>query len=48
MVVNREREAVKQDGCTVAVNCLGFGGTLAVKRDSDLEYLKQLTPLKVL
>jgi ATP adenylyltransferase/5',5'''-P-1,P-4-tetraphosphate phosphorylase II len=47
-VVNRKLEAVKSEGRTVGVNCLGFGGTLAVKRESDLEYLKEVTPLKVL
>ena len=48
LLVNRKQEAVKMEGCTVGVNCLGFGGTLAVKRESDLEYLKTVSPLKIL
>lgn len=49
LIVNRSKEAVKEPGvATVGVNCLGFGGTLAVKRQSDLDYLKKMTPLKIL
>jgi len=48
LVVNRQQEALRSEGATVGVNCLGFGGTLAVKRQTDLDYLKEVGPLGIL
>jgi ATP adenylyltransferase/5',5'''-P-1,P-4-tetraphosphate phosphorylase II len=39
---------VKEDGNTVGVNTLGFGGTLAVKNKLDLEYLRNKSPVTIL
>jgi len=39
---------VTAENRAIGVNSLGFGGTIAVKSVSDFEYLKQLTPLRML
>jgi len=35
-------------GARITVNSLGFAGTIAVKNLESLDYLKGITPLKVL
>ena len=48
LIVNRSIEAVKEDVRTVTVNALGFAGTLAVKREEDIELIKTYGPLGIL
>jgi ATP adenylyltransferase/5',5'''-P-1,P-4-tetraphosphate phosphorylase II len=39
---------VKEDDKTVTVNSFGFVGTLAVKREEDLEIIKKYSPIGIL
>lgn len=48
LIVNRSIEAFKEDVRTVTVNSLGFAGTLAVKREEDIELIKTYGPLGIL
>mmetsp|Transcript_17969 Transcript_17969/g.30572 ORF Transcript_17969/g.30572 Transcript_17969/m.30572 type:complete len:94 (+) Transcript_17969:708-989(+) len=48
LVVLRQVEAVKEENKTVTVNSLGFAGTLAVKREEDLELLNKYSPIGIL
>jgi len=48
LMVMRTHEAYKMGENSIGVNTLGFGGTLAVKREQDLELLKKMSPLKIL
>jgi len=41
LIVMREHEAITEDDKTVTVNSFGFAGTIAVKREADLELLKK-------
>jgi ATP adenylyltransferase len=44
----RQIEAVKEDSKTVTVNSLGFAGTHAVKREEDLEIIRNYSPIGIL
>jgi ATP adenylyltransferase/5',5'''-P-1,P-4-tetraphosphate phosphorylase II len=40
IIALRGAEAVKTDENNIGINALGFAGTLAVKSQSDFEFLK--------
>ena len=48
LVVMRQIEAVKESTMTVTVNSLGFAGTHAVKREEDLELIRECSPIGIL
>jgi ATP adenylyltransferase/5',5'''-P-1,P-4-tetraphosphate phosphorylase II len=48
-IVKRSQASVKGDGLAVVdINTLGFCGTLAVKNQASLDFLKQETPIALL
>jgi ATP adenylyltransferase len=51
LMVMRQSEGVKNEekpNVNITLNSLGFAGTMAVKNEESLEYIKELTPLGVL
>ncbi len=51
LLIFRSRESVKHpenSKADISMNSLGFVGTMAVKNEESLEYIKQLTPIGVL
>jgi ATP adenylyltransferase/5',5'''-P-1,P-4-tetraphosphate phosphorylase II len=47
-IVLRHKDTFHKDGRSVGVNSLGFAGTHAVKRDEDLELIREVGPTYIL
>ena len=47
-MVHRSAEAFSEDGMTVTANSMAFVGSLAVKREEDLELINKYTPIGIL
>ena len=49
MVAQRKEPTVRGEGdAKIDINTLGFAGTMAVKNEASLTFLKELTPIGVL
>ena len=47
-IVLRKKDTFHQDGKSVGVNSLGYAGTHAVKREEDLQLIREVGPTKIL